>query len=272
MGRVISKIMGNSKEEEPVAKEGYLYEKLKDDIQPLDLILFKGSDFVSDIIRLIQYVELKNNWSEDFTHSGIIVTRELLDDDRLEPGKLYIWESTISGKLGNKVYNIKGKSHLGVQLRCFDDLIVPYDKPNNTTVAWCKLNDNPWANVEQRVELKAKFQEVFNKYNGIRYDLNFFSLFASFIKRIRIFRKAVEKILRTEKWLFCSEHVALTYKELGILPQEVNEKDVLPVDFISGVDDDGHIPRNFVKYPVRLITEIHHDPENFVDVDPLLDN
>ena len=135
MGRILSTLNGK-KNEDPIVKEGYLYSDLRKHIKPLDLILFKGGDFVSDLIRLIEYVDLGKNWSDGYTHSGMIVTKELLNDDRLEEGTLYIWESTISGKLGSGVYNIDGKSFLGVQLRKFDDVIGPYDEPNNTCVSW----------------------------------------------------------------------------------------------------------------------------------------
>lgn len=269
MGRILSTLNGK-KNEDPIVKEGYLYSDLRKHIKPLDLILFKGGDFVSDLIRLIEYVDLGKNWSDGYTHSGMIVTKELLNDDRLEEGTLYIWESTISGKLGSGVYNIDGKSFLGVQLRKFDDVIGPYDEPNNTCVSWCQLNNSPWDDETKREELKAKFKETFEQYNGIRYDLNFFSLFSSFFNRLRPLRKVVEKILHTEKWLFCSEHVALVYKQLGILPEGVNEKNVLPVDFISGIDEDKEIPKNFVKYPVRLVTDSHYSSENFVNVHELL--
>jgi hypothetical protein len=268
MGRTLSTLRGK-KNEDPIAKEGYLYSDLKDHIQPLDLILFKGSDFVSDIIRLIEYVDLDSNWAEQYTHSALVVTKELLNDDRLEDGKLYVWESTISGKLGNGVKNIDGKSFLGVQLRLFDDVIAAYDEPNNTRVSWCQLNNNPWLIESNRPELSAKFKTIFDQYNGIRYDLNIFSLVSSFFKRIRPLRKTVEKILHTDKWLFCSELVALVYKDLAILPESVNEKNVLPVDFISGVDEDKEIPKSFVKYPIGLLTPIHYDPENTLDITTL---
>jgi hypothetical protein len=270
MGKVVSVIKGERDDQVPIAKEGYLYTKLFPHIKPLDLILFKGQDLVSDTIRLIEYVDLKNNWSDDYTHCGIIINRELLDDERLDPSKLYVWESTISGKLGGGVYNIQGESHLGVQVRDFEEVVKAYDEPNNTQIAWCRLNNNPWNDPEKSAEIKTKFREIFDKYNGIRYDLNFFSLFSSFYNRIRPFRKFVEIVCRTNKWLFCSEHVALTYKELGLLPEETEERDVLPVDFITGVDEDKAIPKHFVKYPVRLVTPIHHDPDNHLDVSELI--
>lgn len=273
MGAVKSKI---NNDRDPIVKEGYPYEKLKDDIKPLDVILFKGSDFISDSIRFAQYIDERNVWTNQYSHAGMIISRDILDDERLEPGKLYIWESTMSGKLGSGIYNIDGKWHLGVQVRSFDDLIIKYDEPNTTAVAWCKLNNNPFINAQGNPEklatLKEEFKIVFDKYNGIRYDLNPFGLLPSIVGFARPLRKVFEFLLRTKKWLFCSEMIAKVYKDLGILDDSVNEKNVVPVDFITGVDDDNEMPEGLMKLPVKLVTPIHEAGEHILDVDELLHN
>jgi hypothetical protein len=245
------------KKEDPKPKPGFLYQDAKEEIKPLDLLLFKGGDFVSNAIRFLEYVQLDDDWADDFSHAGLVVTKDILDDDRLEEGVLYVWESTMSGKLGQNIYNMKGKAFLGVQLRNFDVLIEAYDEPNNTRIAFCPLRGNPYDDVENRPQLKQKFTEIFTKYNGTRYDLNLYSLLSALYPRIRFLRPKIEKFLNTEDWLFCSELCALVYKELDVLPSTVNEKNVLPVDFITGVDEDSEIPNEFVGEPVYIVTQKH---------------
>jgi len=255
----------NVEVEEPVPKEGFLYEKVRSKFRPLDLILFRGSDFVSDTIRTMCNTRLSKTWADNYSHAGVVVTSEILDHPEVKEGVIYVWESTISGKLGQNVYNISGESFLGTQLRNFDDLVIEYDKPNTTSVALCQLNNNP-ANsddFDKKKALRKEFTEVFTKYNGVRYDLNFLSLLSALYPPSRCVRP-LEKVLGTQNWLFCSELCALVYKRLNLLPGAVNEKNVLPVDFINGVDEDKAIPKNFVKYPLRVVTKAHYEPENFM--------
>lgn len=252
--------------EEMIPKEGILYENIRPKLKPLDLILFRGSDFVSDTIRTLSNARLSKTWADNYSHAGLIVTSDILDHPLVKNDVIYVWESTISGKLGQNIYNIKGESFLGTQLRNFDELIIEYDRPNTTSIALCKLNNNPMDSddIEVKKSLKNKFTEIFNKYNHIRYDLNFFSLFGALYPPCRCIRKPMETIFGTQKWLFCSELCALIYKKLNLLPDKLNEKNVLPVDFINDVDEDKEIPKNFVTYPLKIVTKNHYNPNNFI--------
>ena len=85
------------------------------------------------------------------------------------------------------------------------------------------------------------FTDYFNMINNTRYDANAYSLFASVFKCLRKRRDAIERMLGTDDWLFCSELVAHVYKTIGIFPAEVEPKDVLPMDYI-GFDSDNVVP------------------------------
>lgn len=240
-----------SKKEKPaIEKSGIFYNDYKHIIRPLDLVMFRGGDFVSDIIR---YLEKRkgnkisssgyNIESDDFSHVGTVVSREILDDPRLEPGKLYIWESTMSGRLTDKVYNMEDKSYLGVQLRDLDEVVNSYDSDPSTRIAFCPIKEeyiNMWN--EERVLLKQRFTGLFNKYNGTRYDANLYSLTSSMFKCLRPKRDKVEDVTGTEEWLFCSEMVAMVYKELGFFSGNVEPKNVVPMDFLGYDVDGGGIP------------------------------
>src|SRR3990170_2341638 len=76
-------------------------------LQPFDVLLFQGGDFVSSTIRKVQRKQLGNG---SFSHAGLVMAGDLVKGQGLEPGKLYVWEITKSGKLNDGVMDVKGRS------------------------------------------------------------------------------------------------------------------------------------------------------------------
>jgi hypothetical protein len=90
-------------------------------IQPLDVLLFRGVDAVS---HAICFFEGKVFGHGDFSHAGVAVTREVLDLPFLEPGKVYVWESTLSapaGFLAHFTDKVPDRETEGVRLRVGGD-------------------------------------------------------------------------------------------------------------------------------------------------------
>lgn len=206
--------------------------KLKHKIKPLDMIFFKGDDFVSETIRYLEKTRLGKEAGE-FSHCGIVVTSDLISHPNIEEGKLYIWESTMSGSLGNGVYNIEGKTFFGSQVRDLEKVVNAYTNAG-AKVAWSKLE------IEKEIN-KEKFQKLFEKYNGIQYDFHPLSLFGALFPCLRKTRDAVIN----KDWLFCSEMCFLIYQSLDYYDYRYDSKNVVPVDFL-GYDED-EIPRIFAK-------------------------
>jgi hypothetical protein len=109
-------------------------------IQPLDIILFHGIDPVS---HAICFVEAKRFGHGDFSHAGVAITREVLDLPFLEPGKVYVWESTLSAPAGfwahftDKVPDAETQGlRFGVQIRDLE-LVIPGYSVGGGKVAWC---------------------------------------------------------------------------------------------------------------------------------------
>lgn len=252
-----------------IAKEGYLYDDIRKMIKPLDIILFKGPGFVSDAFRILQHKSVKNSFADNYSHVGIIVNNKILDYPNMEDDVLYIWEAVMSSPTGYNINNIDGESFFGTQLRNFDELILKYDKPMETNIAWCQLNNNPYDDKDNMDELKSRFTEIFGLYNGIKYDINFFSLLASGYKILRPLRALTERIFRTDRWLFCSELCANVYIALNLLPSNIDPRNVLPIDFIPGVDADNDVPNYMFKYPVRITIIDHYDPNNRVELNKI---
>ena len=243
-------------------KKGELYSEYAKKIRPFDLVLFRGKDYISDLIRFVQgkvlpeFSSAEYSISSDaFSHVGIIVTSEILDDDRLEDGKLYIWESTMSGNLSDGVPNIRGETYLGVQLRDFDKVVEGYDEDPDTRIAIAHIS-SVFFN-EDYESLKGFFTRIFHKYNGTRYDANPVSLASGISPYFRPIRENVENLLGTEDWLFCSELVAVVYQELGWFSHNVEPKNVVPMDFVGrdgDSEEDGGIPV-IVEKPIYIISE-----------------
>lgn len=243
------------------------YHNLINKIRPLDIIAFRGSEIISDIVEFAQKYFLG---SGEFTHVALVVNNELLPDQNLEPGKLYIWESTISGIPFVQSDNVApvdtGKCYMGVQLRSLEDVLYKYLSGNSKTyAAWCPLHDNPCVKrIDENDEMyqgrftviKAKFNELFNLYHYRSYELDIANMLGSIYKPARWYRKLYnglsKKVFKGLRylhlvdpkthdpscWQFCSELIARVYKEFDIISDEYDPSDVVPMDFF-GYDQDG---------------------------------
>lgn len=242
----------------PIIKEGLLYTNIMDQIRPLDLVLFKGNSIVSRAICEMEKRGNKLSEGGDFSHVGIIVTSDVLAEPLLQHGKLYVLESTMSGKLGAGVNNIYGRTFLGVQIREFEPLINHYDDPNETAIGWGKLINNPIDNED--IELvKKRLTPIYNEINGLMWDANCWSSLSAMYPCMRPCRPCAECTIHTEDWLLCSEMVAYVYKKMDILPEYVNPKDVVPADFIVPNEDNDKMP--------KIVEDIVHItiPKHYMD-------
>jgi len=216
----------------------------------LDLVLFKGDDFISRSIRCAEDLSRGNS---DFSHCGIIITRRLLDIQELEPEKLYVLESTTARDPAS-VNVVTGKSKFGVQIREFEALKTSYLKEAGSKIAICKLKVNPFTINPEKT--KKEFVKIYNKYANSLYELNIFALLGTFIPcmvRPRNFldRMVVhgERILFKQmefETVFCSELVTIIYTGLGMIG-EIDPETIMPVDFL----DSKRFP-NLIDSPIYL--------------------
>jgi len=256
--------MGNI-QQKSVIKKGKLFTDIKQNIRPFDLIAFRGDEFVSNLISKLEKRGKVTARGGTFTHVGMVITDEILDNPLLEHGKLYILESVISGKLGSGVPDIQGKSFLGVQIRDLERVAEAYDQPNGTLVAWIPILENPILKQENIPQIKKKFTDLYREIDGILWDSNFWSLLSALYPKMRIMRPLFEKIFRTQKWLFCSEMVAIIYKHFNILPQIVNPKDVIPADLIFPEEDTDIMPK-IAGDIIFIASSIHYSPEQIINI------
>lgn len=249
----------------PIYKQGSLYSSVKSSLRPLDLLLFSGGEFVSKFIKHVEIKQLKQKKGVPvepgaFSHVGLVVTSEILDHELVLPGNIYIWESTMGGALGDGVMNVEGETFFGVQLRDFDALVPIYDAPNDTNIAVAHLLVNP---LDTTPDIKKKFTDVFHKYNGVLYDINLLNELGSIFGGCRKIRDMIEDVIGDDEWLFCSEHVATVYQDMGIFPPTVIPENVVPMDLVGyerDTDTQGGAPLVVSLPPTYIVSSIHYDP------------
>lgn len=268
MGTILTKLdplvkklnVFKKKKRKTVEKEGIPYSEIRDSLTSFTLVFFKGPDFVSSLIRHVEKLDASkiNQYNltvekNAFSHVGFIVRPDILDDERLEPNGVYIFESTMSGSLGKGIYNIDGKPFLGMQLRDFDEVIQAYDANPKSQIAVASLNPKILDRLHSTDDLSETFTALFSRYEGVKYNWNAYSLLSSLLSCMRPGRETIEKIFETEEWMFCSEAVAQIYVELGILPENVKPKNVVPMDFL-GYDDEGVMP-NIIDKLINVVSD-----------------
>jgi hypothetical protein len=199
------------------------FQDIKHKIQPLDLLVFRGKDFVSSTIRVVQKKFLG---SGDWSHVGLVVTTDLLPIKNGKPGKLYVWESTMSGRLTDGVYDTEsGKAKFGVQIRDLEELLAA-----SCEIGWCRLRVNPWK------EKKLMVQEFYKKHGKATYEYNIFPLFKTIFS-------CMSKVKGSKDKFFCSELVATIYVLVGVI-EDVDPETIAPVELLN---------KKLVKKPVLLL-------------------
>ena len=243
-----------------LSKKGELYEDYKHNLRPFDLIFFKGDAIFSAVISALERHGNKMSNSGEFSHVAMIVNSDVLIYEGVLPGKLYVLESIVGGTFAHNVKDIKGKVKYGVQIRDLDEIIPAFDKSNKTTIAWGKIKNNPLDTTPIN-EIKLRLTEFCTKYVGKSYEFNPYNLLSSVFPSMRKYRSIVEKLCHNKNCYFCSEIVALAFKEFGIYPGSVNEKDVLPRDIIYPEADTDKMPK-IVETMTYITTPIHYNIKN----------
>lgn len=219
-------------------------EKIKGKIRSFDLLSFRGGDFISDIIIILQR---KSKGISPFSHVGMVVKSDILEEwngYKLKEDNIYVLESTFSyevmGILKSSPDVIKEKGIFGVQLRNLEDVIDTYISSKKTKIAWCKLIENPLDYKDINL-IKDEFRVIFEKYYNMFYALSLLDLLGTLYPAIAFIRdnkKKLTKYLRkmlfmkkNNEWQFCSQLVANIYKDMGIA--SVNPNNITPSDFFK---------------------------------------
>ncbi len=240
-------------------------------IQPLDVILFRGMDPVSNAISFVQAKKLGHG---DFSHAGMAITRAALDLPFLEPGRVYVWESTLSAPAGfwarftDKIPDVETRGlRFGVQLRDLELVIAGYSASGGK-VAWCAYRGKrpPLEDVRRHLlGLHAEYGDAAYPVGNLKVLSVVFPALRPIRDRVgrahdRLahFRNVVLKrasrrrpVKSAEHHMFCSEWVATVYKRLGL-------------DDLTGIDFDPKLaaPVGPLTRPELFAEPVYLEPEN----------
>lgn len=227
-------------------KDGTKYANIKNQIRDFDLIVFSGDDFVSKFIMDLSSYEMGKD-AGHYSHCGMIISRNVLNNPKMEEGEWYIFESTMSGKLTDGILDIYGDTFFGAQVRKFDDVMKAYDAPLHTQVRWCKFHNNPLDHMDIN-DVRSKMQVLFDEYNHRMYEINLSNMFFAMFPKIRKYQPS---FFKKDPFVFCSELVGIIYVGLGALASTVIPMNIVPADFIVQ-DPDGQI--DYKMWTPTLIT------------------
>lgn len=222
-------------------------------MQTFDLLLFRGSDIISQAISIAMKAEDGTN-APDFTHVGcVFLGKDLLpilrveEQNWLRKDQVYVYESTLSGKFTDGVTDITNQSRFGVQLRLLDEVVQNYDISERSRLAWAPLRKE----LRDTINVKKMARVEYEKYKGLQYDASIIDLAAavnisgartirdnSLFSWVRDFCCCCCYRLENKPsdWQFCSELVANIYKDLGIIPDNVIASNVIPTDLLCDPD------------------------------------
>ncbi|KAJ3064629.1 hypothetical protein HDU98_011972 [Podochytrium sp. JEL0797] len=215
-------------------------QKTKRQVAALDTVLFNGKELVSAFIAKIESVfvvpvlEPDQRFHATWTHAGIIVDKNVLPLPCLEEGKLYIFESVLSGKIMEYEYtkimcvdhDISKKGFfIGPQIRPLVDVV----EEVGADVAVFQLSDLEHERllVKDIVATRKAMLEFYEAHKDWGYPLNPLPQFAaasvdlySAVARLRKSTESMlksipgtETLLQPNKEIFCSEMVAKIYDE-----------------------------------------------------------
>lgn len=178
---------------------GYSYRYLVERAQPLDLLLFRGGDQISNILRMCQE---NVNGNGDFSHVGIIVTKKILKLKYLKSNRLYVWESTFSYPLAGITDGVPdvetGKGRFGVQIRDLEEVLnnMVGDK-NQSALAWGRLEHNPWERrkgesggqfKKRQRQIRKTLMALHSKVGSRYFENNVFGMLAALVPCMKIVR------------------------------------------------------------------------------------
>jgi len=212
------------------------YSDIKSQIRPFDLIFFRGSEIISDIIS---FFEKKFQNEDKWTHVGMVISPDILNFD-VKTSDLYIWESTMSGKLGDGAKKIIGNT-FGVQIRNLNDVVQHYDS-NKTFIGWSKCKYNPLDKLSDESEtnyiirktsILSNLQIFFDNHKNASYDANPLHLLSTIFPKLSKHTNTSGISPDLGEKFFCSELVSSIYIVSHILPSSLDPEEISPVELLQ---------------------------------------
>ena len=198
------------------------------DIKPLDLVFFRGKNLVSRAISKIEDVALSK--SKSFSHVGIVVNTDCFPITNGEPGRLYIWESVLSGGCYDQVPDVQtGKCFFGSQIRDLADVLYACSRNNDTVFV---------ASLSHKIDLpssRSHLEEAYRKFHHLKYDCNLSHCCKAICSAccVRCYKCICACDTRSAKRVFCSELVVSILQVLGVIAKDLDPETIAPMELID---------------------------------------
>lgn len=214
------------------------YHILKDEMKSFDILMFRGSDIISDTIAEIQK-------SNSFTHIGLIINSNVLPEFSLKPDRLYILESTYSyeipGMNNGPPDFLTGERFFGVQIRDLEDICKSYIHNEKTQIAWYALQNSPSIK-NFGSTFKQYHKRPFLNYNILPIDYKNISPELMIMAKSIMTASLLQTVLNSS--FSCVGLVISLYSELKILTTPINKSIIYPMDLLNELLRYNFIPQN----------------------------
>ncbi|KAJ3307262.1 hypothetical protein HDV03_001747 [Kappamyces sp. JEL0829] len=252
-------------------------------VQPFDLILFRGDDAVGKMISKIEGKHVAKTERKRFgilwTHAGVIVDKTVLPLDCLEEGKLYVYESILTGTVlgvypyslvnsqDHPVENIKTQSYAGPQLREF--VAVVTESAGDVGIARLADGYRTAVYAEGLQKVQKTMLELHAKYFDYGYPFGIFQQVGAASDKVYRFNQTMKKFGKdTAKFTKLAAEVTVEFsrKVVGVLKQTETDSIVVTEkvtvteqtgdddEFIIGQDQpDGSSPVVYEKKTTKAV-------------------
>jgi hypothetical protein len=241
------------------------FHEIKDELEPLSILLFRGSDLYSKMIRDVESIELNNEKIIEeyglFSHCGCLINKKLFPNVKnMQEGKWYVYEMTLTSPIfGDTTPDIEsGSGKFGLQIRDFESVLNTY--PGRIVII--KLRNNPI--LQRENESNKEFEDRLNKLylksqkfhdlnKNLLYQMDPLRLIASVFSKFRFIRKLLPF---SKYWKMCSTTLTYYLQYLEILDKNINSEDIIPEDFIY--DSNNELKQStFILPPIEITKNLN---------------
>jgi hypothetical protein len=180
-----------------------------DDIQPLDLYFTRPTKGFGKLVDVVQRLFYGDSHG---VHTGIVITRNILDLPQLLPNTLYLMEST-ENDYGSEVPDVvTNRIKNGFQIRKLDE-VARVAKLCGCSTFICKLKRNPHNNPVLVQFVKNEVMKVYDTYHSYEYQKNI----AHFLAPVLFCCIPIRLEFGKKNTIFCSQLVCILYQKLFII-------------------------------------------------------
>jgi hypothetical protein len=209
------------------------------DIKPLDLVLvYGGNNLISRTVSCFEKNLIKTG---DWTHTGIIITPEIVPIKNGIPGKKYIWESAMGTKeeprdveTGEVVYNI--------QVKDLEEYVEYVAKNSSMRISVCRLRHNPMVRIptDSNIHYMSRIKVIrdilatfYEKINNAPYDIVGFSEPVWSCLTCGQCNCLCDIFDRNDGAFICSAFVGRVYQLLGIFDGDIEVDTLFPCSYLT---------------------------------------